>query len=63
MLANAKVVGGSNLVGGIMGYKCIDNYHSEGPVEIECLPTGEWSLPKFTCSGMFWYYVSIEERE
>ena len=54
MIGNAELVGGSNLVGGTMKYKCIDKYQSIGPVEIKCLPTGTWSDPQFTCSGKFW---------
>ena len=54
MLGNAKLVGGSNLVGDTMEYKCVDKYHSIGPVEIKCLPTGLWSDPKYTCTGKSW---------
>jgi len=42
---------GQTTIGAVRQYACDDGYDMSGSGSIECLNTGEWSVPSFTCSG------------
>lgn len=50
-IANAYSGLGPSTIGSVRRYACEDGYDMIGTGVIECLNTGEWSKPEFSCNG------------
>ena len=43
-----------------MIYQCDSGYEPNGPPEVVCTKTGEWSMPQFQCVPGNYYHSSVE---